>query len=57
MLLSDRYCNSELNFLPIQWLKEGLVPMSVVEEYVDASTCSKLTASADGTVSIVPFFV
>lgn len=55
MLLSDRYCNSEINFLPIQWLKEGLVPISAVEEYVNATTCSKLMTLADGTVSDLLF--
>lgn len=56
LLLSDRYC-SEVGydtrivggFLPIQWLKEGLVHMSAVEEYMDAATCNKLKASADGS--------
>ena len=55
LLISDQYVNpsniNHNNFLPIQWLKEGLVPVSAVEEYVDADTCYKLITSEDGTVS------
>ena len=56
LLLSDHYCSDVgydsrhvAGFLPIQWLKEGLVPMSAVEEYMDVATCNKLKTSADGS--------
>ncbi|XKL62934.1 hypothetical protein PGB90_002767 [Kerria lacca] len=49
VLLGDHYCDIENRFLPLQWLKEGLVPMSVVEEYLDCTICNKLKISVDGT--------
>lgn len=66
LLLNDRYCSSEVGFdtrqpvggfLPIQWLKEGLVPMTAVEEYMDVANCNRLKASPDGVVKIFKYFI
>jgi len=51
LLINDQY-NTNSNYLPIQWLKEGLMPVSAVEGYVGSDICHKLTTLEDGTVSI-----
>lgn len=50
ILLSDRYCGIENKLLPIRWLKDGLVPMNTLEDYLDYAICNKLKNAKDGTV-------
>ncbi|KAK7603760.1 hypothetical protein V9T40_003759 [Parthenolecanium corni] len=49
VLRSDVFCGVDNNFLPIHWLKHGLVPITAIEEYLDFTIINKLKMSVDGT--------
>lgn len=51
VLRSDVFCGVDNNFLPIHWLKHGLVPITAIEEYLDFTIINKLKMSVDGTVN------